>query len=301
MIARHRSRAALTAAVLAVASGCSAPAASPNRVDPPAASRAPKPAVLPPAVFSVSGELTQGGWIKGKAPTGTVSLKLDGKEIAAAPDGSFFAAFDRDSARSATLLARLGDGREVSYPLAIAPRAWKIEHVAVGPRPGSLPSEEYRRRREGELARINAARAKDTQSAGWRQSFVWPAKGRLSGQFGSQRIYRGTPGSYHSGTDIATGESGTLFVAPADGVVILAASSPFTLEGRLLMLDHGMGLNSAFLHCSELLVREGDVVRQGQPIGRIGATGRATGPHLHWSIKWRDARLDPVLFTGPMR
>jgi murein DD-endopeptidase MepM/ murein hydrolase activator NlpD len=92
-----------------------------------------------------------------------------------------------------------------------------------------------------------------------------------------------------------------VFNAPADGVVILAAESPFTLEGRLLMIDHGMGLNSAFLHCSELLVREGERVTQGQPIGRIGMTGRASGPHLHWSIKWRDARLDPLLFAGPMR
>lgn len=261
----------------------------------------PAPAGVPDSTaLSFAGELTQGGWIRGRVPKGTVSLNLDGKAIAVDPDGSFFAAFDRDSGTSARLVARLGNGRDVARPLAISPRAWNIEHVAVGPRPGSMPSEEYRKRREAELARINAARAKDTQSQGWRQRFIWPVKGRLSGHFGSQRIYRGTPGSYHSGTDIATGESGTVFVAPADGVVILAADSPFTLEGKLLMIDHGMGLNSAFLHSSQLLVREGDSVRQGQPIGRIGATGRATGPHLHWSIKWRDARLDPILFTGPM-
>ena len=100
--------------------------------------------------------------------------------------------------------------------------------------------------------------------------------------------------------DIATGSSGTPFVAPADGVVTLAAASSFSLEGRLLMIDHGMGLNSAFLHCSAHAVNVGDVVRQGQFIGRIGATGRATGPHLHWSIKWREARLDPLLFVGVM-
>jgi murein DD-endopeptidase MepM/ murein hydrolase activator NlpD len=80
--------------------------------------------------------------------------------------------------------------------------------------------------------------------------------------------------------------------------VILAAASPFTLEGRLLMIDHGMGLNSAFLHCSSLAVAVGDRVRQGQVIGRIGMTGRATGPHLHWSIKWQQSRLDPLLFVG---
>jgi murein DD-endopeptidase MepM/ murein hydrolase activator NlpD len=100
--------------------------------------------------------------------------------------------------------------------------------------------------------------------------------------------------------DIATGASGTPFVAPADGVVVLAAESPFTLEGRLLIIDHGMGLSSAFLHGSRLAVKVGDVVRQGQYLGNIGMTGRATGPHLHWSIKWRDSRLDPLLFTGAM-
>ena len=154
--------------------------------------------------------------------------------------------------------------------------------------------------RRPELAQINAARSLDTGSEGWRQRFIWPVKGRLSGLFGSQRIYRGEPASYHSGTDITTGRSGTPFVAPADGVVILAADRPFTLEGNLLMIDHGMGLNSAFLHCSEILVKQGDRVRQGQVIGRIGMTGRATGPHLHWGLKWRQARLDPILFTGPM-
>ena len=139
----------------------------------------------------------------------------------------------------------------------------------------------------------------DTGSQGWRQSFVWPATGRISGRFGSQQVYRGEPGSYHTGIDIA-GSGGTPYVAPADGVVVLAAEAPFTLEGNLLIIDHGMGLSSAFLHSSELLVSEGETVRQGQTIGRIGATGRATGPHLHWGLTWRGARLDPLLFTGPM-
>ena len=156
------------------------------------------------------------------------------------------------------------------------------------------------RRRAGELARINAARSVDHAVDGWRQKFIWPVYGRISGRFGSQRIYNGTPGSYHSGMDIATGASGTPFVAPADGVVILAAQDLFSLEGHLLMIDHGMGLNSAFLHCSKLAVKEGDVVRQGQYLGNIGMTGRATGPHLHWSMKWRDSRLDPSLFAGSM-
>jgi murein DD-endopeptidase MepM/ murein hydrolase activator NlpD len=137
-------------------------------------------------------------------------------------------------------------------------------------------------------------------SEGWRQRFVWPAQGRISGVFGSQRIYRGEPGAYHSGVDVAGG-AGAPVVAPADGVVVLAAADkPFTLEGHLLIIDHGMGLNSAFLHLSRIDVREGDRVRQGQRIGAIGASGRTTGPHLHWAVKWRSARVDPVSLTGPM-
>lgn len=250
--------------------------------------------------FALSGELTQGGWARGTAPRGTVAMTLNGKPVGVAPDGRFFVAFDRDSGPIAQLVARSADGRSAAQALAIAPRAWQLEYIPIGPRPGTAASEEFARRRAAELVQINAARAVDHDSAGWRQRFIWPVHGRISGRFGSQRIYNGTPGSYHSGMDIATGASGTPFVAPADGVVILAAQSPFTLEGRLLMIDHGMGLNSAFLHASSLAVKVGDVVRQGQYIGNIGMTGRATGPHLHWSVKWRDARLDPLLFTGAM-
>ncbi|WP_296675433.1 M23 family metallopeptidase [Novosphingobium sp.] len=250
--------------------------------------------------LSLSGEMTQGGWARGVAPRGTAALSLNGKAVQIAPDGNFLIAFDRDASSVAQLALRLNDGRSSVRPLTVKPRAWKLEYIPIGPRPGAAPNEAFAIRRSGELAQINAARAVDHDMQGWRQKFIWPVYGRLSGRFGSQRIYNGTPGSYHSGMDIATGASGTPFVAPADGVVILAADSPFTLEGRLLMIDHGMGLNSAFLHASRLVVKVGDVVRQGQYIGNIGMTGRATGPHLHWSIKWRDARLDPLLFTGPM-
>lgn len=245
------------------------------------------------------GELTQGGWIRGQAPGGTASAKLGDQDLALDDEGNFFAAFDRDAAQSANLSARLETGRVIESPLAISPRAWNLERVNLA-RPTGSASEAFMQRRRPELAQINAARSVDADSDGWRQKFIWPVKGRISGRFGSQRIYAGVPGSYHSGIDIATGASGTPYVAPADGVVVLATQTPFSLEGYLLIIDHGMGLNSAFLHNSSLAVKAGDVVRQGQHIGNIGATGSATGPHLHWSIKWRHARLDPLLFTGPM-
>jgi murein DD-endopeptidase MepM/ murein hydrolase activator NlpD len=286
----------LAPALLLPVLGCSAADARPpaqQKPAAPAAPIAPQRAQAPagPADFVVAGQLTQGG---------AVEITLAGANVPFAADGTFFAAFDRDAPPTAVLVAKLASGRIVTRLLTVAPRAWKIENVNIARRAGG-PTDDFMAVRGPELARIAAARKLSSDSQGWRQPFVWPAKGRISGVFGSQRVYRGEPGAYHSGTDIATGAAGTPFVAPADGVVILAAYVPFSLEGKLLMIDHGMGLNSAFLHCSELLVKEGDHVRQGQTIGRIGATGRATGPHLHWSIKWRDARLDPILFTGPMR
>jgi len=265
----------------------------------PAPSPRPVPSLAGPTTFVYSGELTQGGWIRGRAPAGTVAARLDGQVLALDGNGRFFAAFDRDAGPSAMLVATLEDGRAIESPLTVSPRGWDIERVNVPRIPGNAPTEEFMRIRMPELERIAAARAVGSAIEGWRQDFIWPVKGRISGHFGSQRVYRGgEAGSYHSGIDITTGTSGTPFVAPADGVVVLAAEAPFSLEGNLLMIDHGAGLSSAYLHCSKLAVKVGDVVRQGQYIGDIGMTGRATGPHLHWSLKWRDARLDPLLFVG---
>jgi murein DD-endopeptidase MepM/ murein hydrolase activator NlpD len=263
------------------------PAAAPPASPPPPAAPAPPPV----ASIPIEGGAVQGGLVFGAAPEGVAALTLDGQAVPIATDRRFLLAFDRDAPARMTLRARFTDGHTLDQPLTVAPGNWRIERVDASPTAG-LSSEAFKARRAGELARIAAARATGSASEGWRQRFIWPVTARLSGHFGAQRLYRGAPGSYHSGTDLAA-PAGTLYVAPADGVVVLAAEAPFTLEGRLLIVDHGMGLSSAFLHSSALLVREGDRVRQGQPIGRVGQTGRATGPHLHWGLKWQDARIDP--------
>jgi murein DD-endopeptidase MepM/ murein hydrolase activator NlpD len=292
MIGRRTAAIGLLALASCVAPATPAPSSAPAR---PAVAAAP----AGPNTFLYSGEVTQGGWIRGQAPAGTVSARLDEQPLVLDSGGRFFAAFDRDAGPSARLVARLADGRLVETPLTIAPRAWDIEHVDVARTQGKT-DEEFLAIRKPELARIAAARAVSSPSDGWRQAFIWPVKGRISGRFGSQRIYKGgEAGSYHSGIDIAPG-AGAPIVAPADGVVVLAAEQPFSLEGHLLIVDHGAGLNSAFLHCDTLAVKAGDTVRQGQVIATVGMTGRATGPHLHWSLTWRGARLDPLLFAGPM-
>lgn len=240
----------------------------------------------------------QGALLRGVAPRGVIGLDLDGVKVPIAQDGAFLLGFNRDAPALGVLTVSFADGEVVSEPLPIEPRSWRKEFIAVAAR-GGVPNEAFMARRKPELEAIAAARLRSSDSNGWRQPFIWPATGRVSGIFGSQRIYAGEPGSFHSGVDVA-GPVGSPVLAPADGVVILAAQTPFSLEGNLLMVDHGMGLNSAFLHLSSIEVKDGERVRQGQQIGRIGATGRATGPHLHWSLKWNDARIDPQLLVGPM-
>lgn len=263
----------------------------------PAAQPAPRAPIQSEFTF-LDGQFEQGGWVRGRVPSGTASAKLGDTELKFDNDGYFFAAFDRDEGSSVKFVATTDDGRRtIGATRPITPRNWNIEHINVARRAGGA-SDTFMQRRQPELDAIWNARLKDTGSEGWKQDFIWPATGRISGRFGSQRIYRGEPGSYHSGLDIAGG-NGTTYVAPADGVVVLAVQG-FSLEGNLLIIDHGQGLNSAFLHSSELFVRDGQAVKQGQPLGRIGASGRATGPHLHWSIKWHNSRLDPLLFLPPM-
>jgi len=304
MSATYRPRLIAALPLMMLAASCVAaakPAASPPRPAP-SATIPPAPlAPLPPlrTDFGLRGVPEQGATLVGQLPAGTRSLTLDGKPIPFAADGAFLIAFDRDAGPTALLALTLADGRSAERSLDVAPGRWRIEAINAPYRGSASSDAEFERRRPAELAQIAAARDTKVESDGWRQKFRWPVTGRLSGFFGSQRVYQGKPGTYHSGTDVAV-PAGMPFVAPADGVVVLAASAPFTLEGNLLIVDHGMGLSSAFLHCQRLDVKVGDRVIQGQRLGTVGQTGRATGPHMHWGLKWRDARLDPGKLAGPI-
>jgi murein DD-endopeptidase MepM/ murein hydrolase activator NlpD len=244
--------------------------------------------------FSLPRSPQQGLVMVARAPAGADRVLLDGVPLTLADDGRFLLAFDRDAPPAARLTAQLSGGRVVKLPLVVGPGNWRIEQINAPYRGSAGNDAEFARRRPAELAQINAARRTGSDSIGWQQNFIWPVRGRLSGFFGSQRVYQGKPGSYHSGLDIAA-PPGTPFVAPADGVVVLAASAPFTLEGNLLIVDHGMGMSSAFLHAARLDVVVGQAVRQGERLGSVGATGRATGPHLHWGLRLGAAKLDPLL------
>ena len=280
------------AAMALLLAGCTpAPRPAPE----PMAVRPPPVAVVP--VLILDGAAEQGALLPGSATGGTVTL--DGRAVALGRDGRFVIGFDRDAPASALLAITAPDGTRQERRIAVASRAWVIERVNAPYRAGRTDAE-FDELRPAELAAIVAARAMRTDAEGWRQPLRWPATGRLSGRFGSQRVYQGRPGSYHSGDDVAAAV-GTPVVAPADGVVVLAADRPFTLEGNLLMIDHGLGLNSALLHLSRIDVAVGDRVTQGQVVGAVGRTGRVTGAHLHWSLQWQGAKLDPSLVAGPLR
>jgi murein DD-endopeptidase MepM/ murein hydrolase activator NlpD len=149
-----------------------------------------------------------------------------------------------------------------------------------------------------ESASIKEARAKDDARTDFLKGFIWPAKGRITGVYGSQRILNGEPRRPHYGLDIAA-PVGTLVVAPASGIVTLTTPNMF-YSGGTLILDHGHGLSSTFIHLHRILVKEGQYVRQGDVIAEIGATGRVTGAHLDWRINLFKRRLDPQLILKAM-
>jgi murein DD-endopeptidase MepM/ murein hydrolase activator NlpD len=155
------------------------------------------------------------------------------------------------------------------------------------------PPPDIAARIEREQALVAAARMRDDDRADFAQRFIWPVQGRISGRFGNQRIYNSSPKSPHSGMDIAAAD-GTPVLAPAAGVITFADPGLY-LTGGTVLLDHGHGVSSNFLHLSRIDVKVGDRITQGEVIGAVGATGRATGPHLHWGMNWFDVRIDPLL------
>lgn len=256
-------------------------------------------AVQPSGPFQINRQPQQGALVRGVVPPRTIRLVIDGHDVPFAPDRHFIAGFGRDYGAATVLTAVLDDGTSLTETVPVTPTRWIVENLSRLPH-YSGPDAEFEARRPAELEQIASARRIVTGAQGWRQDFIWPVPGRITGHFGAQRIYAGSPGAPHAGVDLASG-TGTPVLAPADGVVILSAARPFTLEGNLVMIDHGLGLNSAFLHLSRIDVKLGEMVRQGQSIGAVGKTGRATGPHLHWGLKWNDERIDPAMLALPSR
>lgn len=255
-----------------------------------AAPAAPVPADPQRVVFPDS--VSQGAMVIGKVPPGS-EVQHGGRRLRVTGYGSVVFGVGRDAAGPLQVSVTRPDGSRQTVAIAIEARDWPVEKVSGVPPRTVAPPPEVAARIAREAAQVGAARRADDARADFAQPFRWPVAGRISGRFGNQRIYNGSPGSPHSGMDIAA-PAGTPVKAPAAGVVTLAAPD-FYLTGGTLIIDHGHGISSNFLHLSGIDVKAGDRVEQGQIVARVGATGRATGPHLHWGMNWFDVRIDPLL------
>jgi len=247
----------------------------------------------------LQGPATQGGLLWGRAAPGA-TVSLDNTPVPVMPDGSFVLGLGRDAPPEQILtIEQANTCRQI---IQVSPRDYRIQRVEGVPQKTVTPPEEELARIARERALVRSAKAQRLARPEFllsvRQGMAWPAIGPISGVYGSQRVYNGTPGSPHYGVDVAV-PKGHPVVAPAPGVVTLAEPDLF-YSGGTVILDHGYGLSSSFLHMSAVEVRVGDELATGDLIGAVGATGRATGPHLDWRMSWLNERIDPQLLVPPM-
>lgn len=249
------------------------------------------------AQASFEGKFEQGALIRGKVPAGT-QVSLNGEVLRVSPEGNFVFGFDRDAELSQQLTLVYPDGLTEVNPLIVAKRQYNIQSVKGISNKIMKPDPVAQERAAKDTAQVKAARATFSEQTAFLQSFIWPLTGRISGVYGSQRIYNDVPGNPHFGVDVAA-KTGTVVVAPADGVISLSVPDMF-YSGGTMIIDHGYGVSSSFLHLSKLYVKAGETVKQGQALAEVGATGRANGPHLDWRLNWYQMRLDPTSIVPPM-
>jgi murein DD-endopeptidase MepM/ murein hydrolase activator NlpD len=245
----------------------------------------------------LAGDLVQGGLVRGRvAPDSVVSL--DGRALRVTSDGWFVFGIGRDAPASMNLLVTAPSGEEWRHSLAIAPRSYQVQRIDGLARRQVTPSDADLAKIGADAALLAAARRRDTASSGFMESVAWPATGRISGVYGSQRVLNGEPRSPHRGVDIAA-PAGTPVGAMASGEVSLAETDMY-FTGGTVMVDHGHGVHSIYVHLDQVRVTAGQRLGRGQTLGTVGQTGRATGPHLHWGVYWFDQAIDPALLVGAM-
>ncbi len=248
--------------------------------------------------LAFTGTFSQGGLVQGKTLPGS-TVKVDGKPVRVSETGVFLVAFGRDVKTDSVVQVRYPDGNMAQQVLKPLKREYKIQRIDGLPKDKVTPRSKKdleRIRKEAALSR--KARTLDDPRTDFLVDFIWPVEGRISGVYGSQRILNGQPRRPHFGVDIAR-PTGTPVKAPAAGVVTMAHPDMF-FSGGTLILDHGHGLSSSFLHLSRILVKEGQMIKQGDEIAEVGATGRVTGAHLDWRMNLFKTRIDPQLLAPPM-
>jgi len=247
--------------------------------------------------FSLEGKLIQGGMAIGRVDPAT-TVRFQGRVVRVSHDGLFVVGFSRDEKTDLVIEVQEATGSIEEHAFTIQARNYKIQRIdGLSPRKVS-PSPEDLKRIQKDIALVKQVRKTDAARTDFTQPFIWPVIGRISGVYGSQRILNGKPKRPHYGVDIAA-PTGTPVKAPAGGIVTMAHDDMF-YSGGTLIVDHGHGISTVYMHLSKLLVKERQFVNQGDIIAEVGATGRVTGPHLHWGMNWFGARLDPSLLVPPM-
>lgn len=247
--------------------------------------------------MTLSGQIKQGGMAIGKVGPGATAY-FDGQPIRVSPEGVFVIGFSRDAKEKAIIEVHHPSGSIEKHPISIEKRKYRIQRIDGLPPRKVTPSKKDVERIQKDIAIVKKVRKTDDPRVDFTQSFIWPVTGRISGVYGSQRILNGKPKNPHFGVDIAA-PTGTPVKAPIDGVVTMVHNDMF-YSGGTLIVDHGHGISTVYMHLHKILVKEGQRVRQGDIIAQVGATGRVTGPHLHWGMNWFETRLDPALMVPPM-
>lgn len=241
--------------------------------------------------LKLSGNFIQGGLVHGQVMPGN-KIEINGHMVRVNERGEFIIGFGRDYPATSILKVNMSDGSSSQYTLKIKQREYKIQRIDGLPKSQVNPDEKTMVRINKERQAIKHARQVDDARMDFKDGFIWPTKGPISGVYGSQRILNGEARQPHYGIDIAA-PVGTAVLAPASGVVTYADDMFYS--GGTLVLDHGHNLSSSFLHLDEILVQVGEYVVQGDKIALVGATGRVTGAHLDWRMNWHQQRIDPGL------
>ena len=241
----------------------------------------------------LEGDFIQGGLVKGKTDNNK-SVKFKKRLLRKTSKGFFVIGFGRDHPQIANLSLKINQ-KWITKNIIIEKRVYKTQIINGLEKKMVTPPKSFYNRIIRENKVIKEIRNLDSDIDFIFQKLNWPAKGIISGVFGSQRILNGKPKRPHYGIDIAA-KKGTSVIAPIESIVRMAEKDLY-YTGGTIMLDHGHGVTSVYSHLSLINVNVGDKVKKGQKIGEIGSTGRSTGPHLDWRINWFLERLDPALLV----
>lgn len=243
-----------------------------------------------------------GRWQPGAALVGQVEpgarVRFAQRELAVTPEGHFVIGLAFDAPPAAELFVTGADGVARRYEYSVERREYDVQRIDGLPQGMVEPPPAVLARIQDDQRRVAAAREANTPRADFAGDFRWPVASRVTGVYGSSRVLNGVPKQPHFGVDLAAPE-GTPVRASAGGVVRMADRDLYYTGGTVI-LDHGHGLFTTYLHLSKLDVKPGQSVRAGEVIGRVGQTGRATGPHLCWRANWFDVRLDPSLLVAAL-